>query len=298
MQPSNSLKPNDVLSKAMHVRPLAPGEVRIYRLIAADQLSSMQTDEAGNKLYNKPSRGISRQSFARDIETGERVMIGNVVSSTFIDRPDGSRQTIHKTAMPKFHQGNCRCTEDDFATVQYMERHDGNIDNPFRDKKKAPVFYCVNPKRKALDETNKVMVMAEALVWVGNADHTEIKAINDGLPDGLKINMNNDWEVIKGDMLKLTAKDPISVMKVSHNQLAVAKIAIMECENFGILMWDDKSRKWFYNDKEQETVASIEIGTNRIDGLLEYFGSDDEGKKTYKRMVTKLKKFLNAGAPS
>lgn len=76
MQPTNSLKPNEVLSKIMHVKPLATGEVVIYRLIAADQVSSNRQTEDGVKLMNKPARTLSGKTLVIDSERRTKIMIG------------------------------------------------------------------------------------------------------------------------------------------------------------------------------------------------------------------------------
>ena len=292
------MQPNKVLSKTMHVKQLAPGEpAAIYRLIAADQKSAMVTDEKGNPINNNPAKSLAKQTLVRDIETGMKVMIGNVTSIKYRKDKDGNDVPVEVTSPPKFVRGNMRVTQDDFATMQYMERHDGNQDNPFRDKKKMPVYYRVNPKKKAMEETHQLSMLGEAIMWVSACDLMEIKAINSKLPDGMKLNMNNDFEIIKMELLKKTKDNPIEVMKASSNRAALIKVHIMEAENFNIIMWDEESRNWFYNDAEQETITTIEIGTDRVNGMVDYFRTE-EGKKLYMRMAGKLKKFLNMGSPN
>jgi hypothetical protein len=292
------MQPNNVLSKAMHVMKPSETEVVLYKLISADQFSATTTTEDDRPVLNNPAKNLAKQTLVRDIETGSKVMIGNVTSLEFKKNQDGSLKEVEITSPPKFKRGIMRLTIDEFATIQYMERHDGNQDNPFRDKKKTPVFFRVNPKKRATENSNRILMLGEALTWVGTCDRIEVKAINSALPPGLKIDMNKDDDVIKSELLSLTEKDPITVMKASTNKKAILKITVMECEHLNIIMFDEEARKWFYNDAKQEDILTIEIGTNRVDGLVDYMKANDEGKKLYNRMALKLKKFLSIGAPN
>lgn len=296
MQPNQqrtSLKPNDVLPKIMHVKPLVDGEVRIYRLIAADHPSAMVENKDGIRLNNNPARALSRQTEVYDITTGDKVMIGNVVSKKYITLPDGSNAEVGVTAPIKFRDATVRLTKNDFASVQYMERHDGNIDNPYRDKKKQAFFYRVDPKKKAAVANNDIMMKADAILWVSGASLHELKSCAKSLPEGMKVNTDQEVEGMKADLLRLADKNPIAVLKASTDAKSIAKILIMESENYNIIMFEEEKREWFFNDDMVETITTVEIGKNKIEGLLEFFATDEDGKKRYKQIEAKLKRFLN-----
>lgn len=291
------MQPNKVLSKAMQVRPLQKGEFVIYRLIEADKVSPNAVDKNGRPVNNNPSWQSAKQTLVRDIETGEKVMIGNVVNVKPEKNFDGTTRYVDVTAPMKFTDANLRVDDQTFATYQFAERHDANMDNPFRDQSKPAKYYRVDVKKRALSENNKNAILADALSWINTCDHIEIKAINKSLPDGFKLNLDSDFEIIKSELFKLTMKDPIMVMKASNNRQAIAKIICMEAEYFHIILWEEKERKWFFNDEKMEDLATIEIGKNRIDGLVEFLKTEN-GKKFYLRLSNRLKKYLNQGAPN
>jgi len=294
MQPTNSLKPNEVLSPIMHVKPLAPNEVVIYRLITADQISSNRQTEDGVKLPNKPARSLSGKTLVRDIEKGTRVMIGHVTSVVPKQDAQGNIIYMQRTEAVNFPNATARLTADDFDKYAYMERHDGNADNPYRDKRKAAFFYRVNPRKKASEAIMQLSMKGVALAWVGEADNKELRSINEALPAGLKVDMNKSYEEIKQELLQLTDRNPIEVMKASSNREAKTKITVWDCEFLNIIMWSEELRKWYFNDESQEDILEVPIGSNRVDALV-YFFMTTEGTKIRNRVSTKLKKFLNQG---
>lgn len=292
------MQPNKVLSKSMQVKPLVGEEYVIYRLLASDTDSPNIVDDQGKPIKCNPVRVLARQTLVQDFETGNKVMIGNVVSHKPIKKEDGSYRYEDVTKSIRFDDGFYRVNADQNATYEYLERHNANASNIFRDRKQPAVYYKVDAKKVAMTLNNKNAMLADALSWVSSADDKEIKAINEFLPIGKKLNMESHFEVIKGELFKITLEDPIMVMKASSNRDAISKIVVMESEYFNIIIWDEQTRKWFFNEEGQEELVTLEIGKNRIGGLVEYFFSGAEGKKCYKRVESRLKKFLNIGNPN
>jgi len=296
------MQPNKVLSKTMWVKPLKPGEVVTYQLAEATEISSTHTGEKGEPKLKSPSWKSARQTMVRDFETGENVIIGCVVARkpfTIKEGPSKSQVGYEEVlGTLKFPGGFLKCTHENFEEYQYAERHSANGSNPFRDPNKPIKYYRLDAKKAAISNSNNLLMKGEALAWIGTADHIEIKAICSSLPDGFKINLDSDFEVIKDELLKLTDKQPILVMKVSNNKATIAKITVMECERFQIIMWDEEKRIWFYNDEKMETLANIEIGQNKYDGMVQVFKKEENGRKIYQRLESRLKKFLNLGKPN
>lgn len=294
------MQPNKVLSKPMHVRPLKNGEFVIYRLIKADEISPNIVDKDDVKITNNPSWSTAKFTWVNDLELGQKVQIGNVtgLEAKRDDKGNITNPPVYteKCTPAKFNP-NCRVDYTANATYEFLERHDANLDNPFRDQSKPPKFYRVDVKKRALTENNKNAILADALSWINTCNHTEVKAINASLPDGKKLNMDSDYEVIKSELFKLTKEDPIMVMKASTHRQAIAKIVVMECEFFQIILWEEGDRKWFFNNEKQEDITTIDIGKNRIDGMVDFFKTD-EGKKMYMRLTTRLRMFLNNGSPN
>jgi hypothetical protein len=289
------LQPNKVLSKIMRVTPLKG--VAIYRLIKSDEISPTATDINGNKKFSNPSWKSADKFQIRDIETGQMVLIGNVVSVKAVKEPNGALRYDPVTAALKFTDGTLRITDKEQATYEAAERHNANRDNPFRDDSKPAIYYRIDARKYAASQNNKNAILAESLMWVTNLDHIKIKALNQDLPDGKKLNLDSEYEVIKDQLFKLTQEDPIMVMKASDNRATIAKIVVMECERFQIILWDNEKRVWFFNDEKQLTIMEVEIGKNRIDALAEFGKTDDEGRKFFIKMQQRLSKFLNKGAP-
>lgn len=288
----------------MHVKPLKSGEKVTYQLIEATKKSPTKKTEDDEPLNNSPSWRSAKRTMVKDIETGELVEISCVVGTkpfVYDDGPNkGKTQMQDVLDVLKFNSSGVLeiSDQDPFGMYQYAELHSANESNPFRDPNKPAKYFRLDAQKAAISESNKLLMKGEALAWIGSCDHIEIKAINTSLPDGFKLNMESDYEVIKAKLMELTDKDHIMVMKASNNKAAIAKITVMECEKYKIILWEEQSRKWFYNDEKMATIAEIEIGKNRYDGLVEVFKSGDEGKKLYKRLTTTLEKFLNLGRPN
>jgi hypothetical protein len=291
------MQPNKVLSKEMHVKNLRDGEVAIYQLIGAGEISPNRKTQDDDPVYKNPSWQSSRTTMVRDIETGDVVMIGNVTGK----RPNPAKtknnnepEFIDLLSPMKFVNGFLRLTHLDNPTFQYAERHNANQSNPFRDESKKARYFRVDPKRQAIADNARREILADALSWVMTCDKKEIEAINKQLPDGFKLNMDDHMEVIVGKLFDYTQKDPVTVMKASGDKKTIAKITVLEAEKYQIIIWDNDNRTWFFNDEKMEEIHKVPIGKNRVDGLVESFGTPD-GHKYYLRVITRLKKFLNRG---
>lgn len=283
----------------MHVKPLEGSQQVKYRLLSAEKKSVTRVSESGEPLYDKPIRDLAPKVLVRDIETGSKVMIGNVVGYEVKNLENG--QTINRPRFKGVRFVNQEVLVDATKNelYQYMERHNANESNPFRDRTKPAVYYRVDPKKKALKEYHTISMKGEAITWISAADHIELKSINDGLPKEMKVDMNKSWDEIKTEMLRLADKDPVTVMKYSRNRPLIVRLTIMECENYGILMWEEDRREWFFNDSETTTIANVQVGSDRYVALAEFLLStkEENGRKILKQIQTKLKKFLNQGSP-
>lgn len=297
------MNPNAVLSKELYVKPLKENEVVVYKLCATDEIdySRMEIDPNGNDTgrFRKKSPGwiTSDRYTVYDPKLGRRVIIGNVVSLKQEIMPDRSTKDIPVLGRVKFEMGKAvTLTSKDQNTYEFLERLDQNRDNPFRDKNKPAKFYRVDERRVAEDKNHKNLVLADALMWIGSADQTEIKTINAGLPPGMKLNMNDPYEVIKSQLFDLTKDNPIMVMKASNNTKVKIKIQVMDASKFEVIFFEDEKREWIFNRGERAKIMSVDIGKNKVDALVEFFQSS-EGVKFYRGMVSEMKTFLKSGAP-
>lgn len=277
----------------MRVQLLKEGEFVIYRLIEADKISPNATDMEGGPVYQSPVRNLARMSRVFDIEKKQPILIGNVVE--LIPKTDSNgNQVIEEICKGiSFTDGMIQVGADKNNTYQYLERHNANRDNIFRNPTLQAVYYRVDPRKKAIEETNKFDILTDALAWIqSGADAKEFMAINNNLPEGKKVDMNQSEKGIKAAFYKLAMEDPMLVMKSSSHALAILKITVMECERYNIILWDESDRKWFFNSEKVEDLVTVEIGTDRVAGLVEYLRTT-EGRKKHAQLKNKLNMFLS-----
>lgn len=296
------LVPNQVLSKELHVKPLREGEVAVYKMCASDELDLSRQDEETGKFRNKsPGYTLAKKYSVYDPKQGRRVIIGNVVGVQHEEMLDKSLRTVETCASVRFELGkNLTITHLSNDTFQFLERLDQNRDNPFRNPKKKAMFYRVSEKRQAQDKNYKSLVLTDALNWIAKIDAVEMKVINTKLPDGIKMDLNLDWEILKAKLFDMTLADPVMIMKASSDIHTKYKIQVMDAAKYQIILFDEgdaaKPRAWYFNRGEDvPKICDVEVGKNKVEALADHFKKDGAGM--YKKVIMELNAFLKSGFP-
>lgn len=295
---------NEVLSQKLHVKPLEKDQVVVYRLIEADKDDLAITDIHGKPRKRTPGYMISGKKKIYDPVAGKTVVIENVAIERTMDthlgpvtkrRPEPIMFTSDKPAITVRH--------DKPETYAFMERLDENLDNPFRNPKVRPVFYKVDPRKKALKENEVREFRLEAMQWVyKEASYTDLRACAEKVgkwrPDvQIKYDYKDNeaslgMEMLKRELGALAEEDPQTVIKGSTKQEAIIKMQIKDCVRFFLIIFDEKERIWYHNEKNLSKICAVEPLKNIEEGLINFFVSDKDGSKHYAKMVESLKIFL------
>ncbi len=291
---------NNILSPELRVKELAEDQNAIYKLCDSDTTDPSRVDEnTGKPKQCQPRWAGRKKETIYDPFQKKSVVIMNITGIKHEEIPGQGLREIPIAERPIFpHTGMLTLGAEHQGTYAFLERHPRNRDNPFRDKNQVPKFYRVNAKKQAIKDMENSFILLDALNHVRDADQTELRTIYDSLDANLKRDVNsNSAEALKRDIFKLAQKHPIQVMQASSNKPARMKIQIMDAEHFNIITFledeeDDKMpRRWVFTGT-REDICQLDITKHKIDGLLEYFLSDDEAIKKYQMIVKSLKKVL------
>lgn len=231
------------------------------------------------------------------------MLIRNITGYTNVELENGQDQRKPTFARFIFGKGGLATVgADQYETYAWLERHNGNRDNPFREKGKPAIFYRVNAIKRANLELENDYILVDALNYVREADLIKIKAMYEGLkqlsPASIRdIDASNPATLKKG-IFDYAKQNPILAMKASENKEVKFKIAIMEAEHFNVIMFDEgnedakQGRQWRFVDRDMTKICDVELAEHKIDGLAKHFRTK-EGYKDYTRMANELKRILS-----
>lgn len=298
-----NIETNRKLSEPLKVAELKDGETAVYRLCLADIKDISRTDQKGNALLSSPGRKMYHSIKVWDPVQKKYVTIRNIKSYKTVSTENGEKEVpeLDRLTFPK--GGTLTVTPDEIDKLAFLERHNGNRDNPFRAKDKTAIFYRVNPKRMAIRDMENKLVLLDTLNYVSKADSTKLKVIFENLDKTARSSINaSSFETLKRDIFEYALKNPILAMKAADSKDSTAngvklKIQIMEAEHFNVIKFDEgddalgAERTWFFIDEKMTHICDVELEVHKIDGLIEHFKSD-AGKPTYKLMTERLRQVL------
>lgn len=297
----NNFEINSLVSEPLQVKPLEEGQFASYKLCDADMVDISRVDDKTGKPGNcQPRRSMLRQIEITDpYNNFQQITIQNVISRKPVELPGGEQIMKPITARVNFPFGGVlTLTANHNGTYAFLERHPRNRDNPFRDRSKTPVFYRINSKKKAISDMENEYILIDALSHIKGADEVELRAIYTKLDETSRkaITTTLGFEVLKRDIFALAKKFPVLVMKASSNKVAKMKIQIMDAEYFNNIQFleDEEDvkvpRRWVMVNEEKKQICTVDLMTNKYDGLMDFFLSGSEGNQAYLEMVAVLKK--------
>lgn len=289
---------NKILSPRMHVTPLKDGEFAKYRLVMADRDDVTRTEEStGKKMKHQQVYSFIGHKRVYDPFSKKKVLIQNIVNFKHEKLPSGEIKEIPIEGRLLFpNSGEIIVTHRDQDQYAFMERMDENGSNEFRNPNNTkPVFYRVDVKKQAMKELEVDYIKVDALLWVRDANETEINTIYRGLDAELKKKINADagFEQMKRGIFLIAQEFPIVVLKASTNKEAKLKVQIMDAERFKIMFFSEgganEPRQWLYLEGKPQTICEIKPGEHKIDGLIKFFLGSPEGRNWYVKMTEGLK---------
>lgn len=294
---------NNLVSEPLKVRPLGDDETAVYKLIIADYVDLSRKDSNDKPLKVNPGRSLHHTCKITDPVNKQKVLIRNITGYQLVTLPDGQEQRKPVVERLRFSKGGIvSIRSDQFETYAWMERHNGNRDNPFRDRSKPAIFYRVNAIKKANLALENDYILVDALNWVRDADLTQLKAMYISLkeyqPSAIRDIDPSSPATLKKGLFDFTKSNPFVAMKASDDKEVKFKIAVMEAEHFNILAFEegndiDIPRQWRFIDRQMTKICDVDVGEHKIDGLIKHFKSKN-GQADYVRMVSELKRILSS----
>lgn len=275
---------NELLSKELKVAPLANGETKTFRRILKGKIDP----QTGNPYVLSDYWQVGKQMIL-DPFTKKRVLLLNEVGTRPVEMPDGRTRMEPIVEMIQWDEtGDIMVTENDFEKYCFLMRSNTNASNPYRNKRVKPLFYLYDPLKEQRHELATFDLTVDAAMYIRNADVVELKNIAD------KLNIKAQPEFLRTTILdRVQAGAARDIMIASKNIPAKKKIQVTDAEKYGIIIYNDVSGGWYFSDNVDEVICEIDINNDRVDGLIEFFGTK-EGKGRYAQLAKKVKKLYDA----
>ena len=266
---------NDILSKKMQVKPLAEGESAQYCLVGIGDIDKRRTNEdTGEHIPSvKPSYRMAGKENVYDFETGQRVLIQNIVSFENKRSQDGDR-IIQMPVVEDvlFRRGYFTCPWTAPETYAFLERSMKNTSNPFRLPGSRNVFFRVDSKKDNLLSYNNKILVLDAQTIVRQANYGELKRLADALSSDHPTLLFDykDAMQLRNELFTYAEQNPRALAKVSEDKEVRLKLVIMDLERYGQITAKEEGQKliWMYEDHlGGEVFAEIETTFNRYDAL-------------------------------
>jgi len=289
------MKPNQVLHKELHVKPLDEGQTATFRLIGANKLGNKYSSGGRRLPINPAVKQVPGMAYLYDPHKKTRVRIGNVVGE---EPNEENGKTVFKqiTAAILIENGEIIFNAEQNDSYCFMMRHPGCKTNPWHDRKKKPIFELID---KAAERQSKIAYDAvedDAIILLRDSGLDELLAIAESLHEDYKslVNVDNSVDEIRHDLRNIVRKgNPEVIIRASDYKFGKMKLQVIESEKWLILKRIVANRAWhsIMGDQKKE-LMTVEPGTDMITALIHWFTQDDDGKAFYqKELLPRLKAY-------
>lgn len=275
---------NELLSKELQVPALKPGEKKIFRRLLKGKI-----DQQTKQPYVLADFWQSGKAMIFDRFAKESVLLLNVMGSRPIKLPDGKTLMDPIVVMVKWDStGDKLITEENFEEYCFLMRSNQNMSNPFRNQTHKASFFLVDKERDIKLEQADYDLETEAAYYCRHCDELEIKVI------AKKLNIKAAPERVRLEILDRIKQGGAKAIMIASNEGNIKKrIQITDAEKYNIILFTDIDGKWFFTDNLNEPICDVEINKDRIEGLIEFFGTK-EGFGKYGLLAKKVKTLYGA----
>ena len=301
------MQPNVVLSK----------ELQVKRLLKADEkavfvLLNLNKTENGREEKTVPEFvSLSKQKTVYDpfAEGGpKRVIIGNVVGSEPRETAEGKSYLKLVTRPLEFIRGFCILGSESNETYQYAMRRPDCESNPFgkvmavKASERKAVYKLSNDKREISNALllEDMRFAAQKLIRE-TSSITDLKTIATKLNTSPDVRMHiraynpplmEDPQAIKLELLQKVSMFSKQIIYASNDVASKYKVQIFEGVNAGVLILQDGM--WSIIGDKIANILQPSPEVEKTDARVEYFRTDEDGKKDYVKFTQALKKALRA----
>lgn len=279
------------LIKDMIVQPLKNGEVVEYRLFDVSPVTNRFTED-GEPIPAVPAFfGLADQEGVKIPGIG-KVVIGNVIDHEPVKNPvSGEMELKPKYGPPGFSGMSIFVRHDQFELYQYLERHNDNSSNPYRDRGRKATFHRVDKAKELRMSIKNDELMADAMFWVRSSTLEELRTAAYNLQEQFRGRVNMDLPVdgIRHDLYQLIkGGNALAVVSASSDKVGKKKIQLFTVEEYGYIKRDENKRTWYHMNGEE--ICQVDKNMSMLDGLYE-FTKTKAGRDFYvETIVQTLKK--------
>ena len=203
-------------------------------------------------------------------------------------------QSIYKDEQPEkvvlgsiiFQNGSLVVPIDNPILLEYLENSNFNMTNSLRIKGSKVVFRALDPAATAKD----IMANEVDQVRVSNAVLTMEFADLKAYARVLKVNITNEGDIIRHDMLQLAKKDPAKFMAGIDDPLVKRQQVILDAMQYRIIEIAGRSISWVFDDKNS-LIVPVPVGQDPVAWFAEWTMNEKDGERVYSDIEKKVKKF-------
>lgn len=274
---------NQVLSKLMHVKPLQEGQTAIYRLMGSGKLHPKS-----KKPINPSGLSLKGKTTVIDRKTRRPVTIMNVAAYIPTELPSGDTKMVPRAQRAVWgKEGILAVNASQPELYAFLERHNANASNEFRDPSRRPLFFRVNRELEREEKMISNDLELEARLLVRDAGPSELKSIAEGFDKNPNMDIG-DLRIMLSNMAK---QRPLQVIKHSNNKALKRKIFIKEGHDQFLILYQEAEKTWHWNnpDMENTEICRVEVGEDKYEKLAEVLKSP-AGRKHERTLHAELQK--------
>lgn len=279
---------NDILSDELKVTPLREGEQVEFRLILFGKYNPQL------KGPNAPAlRGLAGRCDINDPFDKARPIkqIVNIESLQPVVLP-GQQQSFNIVTAPIMFpaSGGIICTHLDNNKYMYLKRHNKNIDNPYRNKRKEAVFFEVDEK-KDLKKQNALFeykaLSGYELVKATDAQIAQIalnfNKLSKNHNKSLQIDISQSTESILKNLQALSQTNPAELILSMEIDELVARVMVDMAVDQRWILFDSHPEKnrWIWmrtpGQKGAQNILEVDPAQTDINKALATFLTTEKG---------------------
>lgn len=279
------MKPNEVLSKDLHVKPLEEGQTATFQIVGANKLGNKRNKEGVRVPINPTVKQVPSMAYIYDPIKKTRIRIGNVVGEE-PDEDDRGKTFFRPIVEPVLiENGTITLNWEQNDTYIFLMRHPRNKSNPWADRKKKPMFELVDNESKRREKISYDAVEDDAIILLREASSEDLMAIAEGIEDDdyrKLVNLDNSVDEVRHDLRNIIRKGhPDVIVRASDNKVAKAKLQVIEGEKWLLLKRINAKRTWYFlKGDDKKELIQVEPNHDMVMGLVDWMKTE-EGKKFY-----------------
>jgi hypothetical protein len=210
----------------------------------------------------------------------------NIVSWNSINLPSGESKMEPVVGMVKWpaQSGELIVGRDQMDLYFFLERHPKNQNNPYRNKRRKPLFFRIDEQKAIQNNLNMQALKFSAMTWANTAKVADLKAIAEKLPN---MNPSMPPSQLAFMVRDLADKNPRLVILHANDQEAKKKVLITDAEKYNVLYFDQFAQLW-KEVSTGETLCEVSAEDTPFDAIVNYYNSD-AGKKNYVRLHKEMR---------